>query len=142
MLKLKKFPMTYTEQSSDPPPDVTGINFAADLIKQNRQLIPVIRDTITAYTAARLIDNEKAQTLCEALLLLCMDLHPLDGPRAVIRVDPAPGFLALREDALLYRYHINLEIGRVKSVNKNPVAEKAIAELEEAQSHNLVGLQP
>lgn len=60
-----------------------------------------------------------------------MDLHPLDGPRAVIRVDPPPGFLALREDALLDRYRINLEIGRVKNVNKNPVAEKAVAELEE-----------
>lgn len=46
-----------------------------------------------------------------------MDLHPLDGPRAVIRVDPPPGFLALREDALLDRYRINLEIGRVKNVN-------------------------
>lgn len=60
-----------------------------------------------------------------------MDLHPLDGPRAVTCVDPAPGILALREDALLDRYRINLEIGRVKNVNKNPVAEKAIAELEE-----------
>lgn len=130
-VSLKKFPMTYTEQSSDLPPDVIGINFAADVIKQNRQLIPVVRETVTAYTAARLIDGEKAQTLREALLLLCMDLHPLDGPRAVIRVDPSPGFLALREDALLDRYRINLEIGRVKNVNKNPVAEKDIAELEE-----------
>lgn len=59
---LKKFPMTYTEQSSDPPPDVIGINFAADVIKQNRQLILVVRETVTAYTAARLIDDEKAQT--------------------------------------------------------------------------------
>lgn len=48
-----------------------------------------------------------------------------------LRVDPAPGFLALCEDAFLDRYCINLEIGRVKNVNKNPVAEKAVAELEE-----------
>lgn len=54
--------MTYKEQSSDPPPDVIGINFAANVIKQNRQLILVLRETVTASTAARLIDDEKAQT--------------------------------------------------------------------------------
>lgn len=107
-------------------PDVIGINFAADEIKQNHQLILVIRETVTAYTAVRLIADEKAHTLRETLLILCMDLHPLDGPRAVFRVDLASGFLALCEDALLDRYRINLEISRVKNTNKNPVAEKAV----------------
>lgn len=92
--------MTYTEQSSDPFSDVIGINFAADVIKQNRRLILVIRETVPAYTAA--------QTLRENLRLFCMDLHPLDGPKAVIRDDAAPGFLALREDALLDLYRNNL----------------------------------
>lgn len=89
--------MTYTEQSSDPFSDVIGINFAADVIKQNRRLILVIRETVPA-----------AQTLRENLRLFCMDLHPLDGPKAVIRDDAAPGFLALREDALLDLYRNNL----------------------------------
>lgn len=31
-----------------PPPDVIEINFAADVIKQNRQLILVVRETVTA----------------------------------------------------------------------------------------------
>ena len=48
----------------------------------------------------------------------------------MIRVDPAPGFQALKEDVLLRRNHITIEIGRVKNVNKNPVAEKAVQELE------------
>ncbi|MES9971553.1 MAG: hypothetical protein ABW092_16090, partial [Candidatus Thiodiazotropha sp.] len=56
---------------------------------------------------------------------------PLDGPIAVVRVDPAPGFIALKDDSLLKQLLINIEIGRVKNVNKNPVAEKAIQELEE-----------
>lgn len=54
-----------------PTPDVIGINFAANVIKQDRQLILVIIETVTAYTAARLIDDEKAQTLREAILSFC-----------------------------------------------------------------------
>jgi hypothetical protein len=60
-----------------------------------------------------------------------MDLHPLDGPIAVIRTDPAPGFVGLRADAVLKQHRITLDIGRIKNVNKNPVAEKAVLELEE-----------
>ena len=50
---------------------------------------------------------------------------------AVIRVDGAPGFMALRNDETLKSLHLSLEIGRVKNLNKNPVAERAILELEE-----------
>ena len=59
-----------------------------------------------------------------------MELRPMDGPKAVIRVDPAPGFVALVDDKALSDLHIQVEIGRVKNVNKNPVAERAIVELE------------
>ena len=52
-------------------------------------------------------------------------------PPAVIRVDPAPGFMALRNDETLKSLRLSLEIGRVKNPNKNPVVEKAILELEE-----------
>ena len=63
------------------------------------------------------------------LARLCLELHPLNGPNAVIRVDPAPGFVALKNDGVLKQSRISLEIGRVKNVNKNPVAEKAISKL-------------
>lgn len=50
--------MTYTEQSSDPFSDVIGINFATDVIKQNRRLILVIREIVPSYTAAQTLrDN-------------------------------------------------------------------------------------
>lgn len=42
-----------------PPPEFIGINFAANVTKQDRQLILVIIKTVTAYSAARLIDDEK-----------------------------------------------------------------------------------
>lgn len=125
----KLFNDLHKTQLSHLLPDVIGINFAADVIKQNHQLILVIREAVTAYTAVRLIADEKAQKLREALLLLCMDLHPLDGPRAVFRVDPASGFLALCEDALLDRYRINLEISRVKNTKKIQLRRKPLQNL-------------
>ena len=128
---LQKFPDKLIEQSSEDPPESVGLSFAADLLKRNRQLIFVLRETVTSYTAACLIDNEKHETLREALARLVMELHPLDGPSACVRVDPAPGFMALRDDGLLQKLRINIEIGRVKNVNKNPVAERTIQELEE-----------
>ena len=73
---------------------------------------------------ACLIDNEKQETLRDALARLCLELHPTDGPSAVIRTDPAPGFVALTNDPVLQRLSISIDIGRVKNVNKNPVAER------------------
>jgi hypothetical protein len=43
----------------------------------------------------------------------------------VIRTDPAPGFVGLKNYSVLKQHHIALDIGRIKNVNKNPVAEKA-----------------
>ena len=60
-----------------------------------------------------------------------MELRPIDGPSAVVRVDPAPGFIALVDDPTLQRLGISVEIGRIKNANKNPVAEKAVAEVED-----------
>ena len=49
--------------------------------------------------------------------------------RITIRVDAAPGFVALTKDPELHRRGISLVIGEVKNKNKNPIAEKAIEEL-------------
>ena len=48
-----------------------------------------------------------------------------------IRVDPAPGFAKLDQDATLLDHRITLDVGRVKNFNKNPVVEKAVRELED-----------
>ena len=57
-------------------------------------------------------------------------MQPAAGPTAVVRVDPAPGFKALRDDEILLRHGIAIEIGREKNANKNPVAERAVQEFE------------
>ena len=118
---------------------MVGISYAADVIKREKQLILVLRECVTSYTASCLIDDERRDTLRDSLVKLCIGLRPLDGPPACfIRTDPAPGFAALVKDALLSTYRLTIELGRVKNVNKNLVAEKAVCELE----HELLHQQP
>ena len=128
---LKKLPLQVVQHSTKEPPKVVGVSFAADVLKRCKQTIIVVRETTTSFTATSIIHDEKANTLRDALAKLCSELHTLEGPPAIIRVDPAPGFVALRTDPTLKRLGLSLEIGRVKNTNKNRVAEKAIAELEE-----------
>ncbi|XP_041367404.1 uncharacterized protein LOC121382005 [Gigantopelta aegis] len=131
---LRKTPSTIVEQSSSNPPETVGSLFAADILKRERQVI-VVRECVTAFTVACLIDNERSDVIRQALIRLCIELRPFDGPPAVIRTDPAPGFLALANDSFLHKHRITLEIGRVKNINKNPVAERAIQELENKLRH-------
>ena len=95
---LQKFPNRLVTQSSEDPPETVGISFAADALKRNRQLILVLRESVTSYTKACFLENENRETLRDNLLQLVVELHPLDGPCAVIRFDPARGFMALRDD--------------------------------------------
>ena len=78
----------------------------------------------------KLIPDEKRDIVHNTLLHLCMELHPPDGPNAMIKVDPAPGLRAIRGEKTLDRFRISIEEGCVKNPNKNPVAEKAISEIE------------
>ena len=126
---LKKVPSSLIEQSTSDPPDGFGISFAADIIKRYRQLVLVVRETSTSFTAACLLDNERRESIRSGLLRLCLELRPLSGPLSVIRVDPAPGFVSLGDDEILKQYGFAVEVGRIKNPNKNPVAEKCVAEL-------------
>ena len=139
-VSLRTLPKVVHPQTTSVPPDVVGVSFAADVLKRSRQFILVLRETVTSSTVTRLIPDEKKETLQTTLLQLCMELRPLDGPPAVIRTDPAPGFSALCHDRLLESYNIRIEVGRPKNMDKNPVAEKAICELEdELLRHDSLG---
>ena len=76
---LKSFPSTLVSQSSDDPPVVIGISFAADVIKRHCQFILVLRECSTSLTASCLIPDKKHDTLRDALTKLIVSLHPLDG---------------------------------------------------------------
>lgn len=100
-------------------------------MKRARHLVLTVRECVTSFTVAMLIEDESAQTLRDGLIRLCVELCPLDGPFAVVRTDPAPAFKALVADAVLAQHRISLELGWAKNPNKNPVVEKAVQELEE-----------
>ena len=126
---IRSFPKTAIEQTSSDAPAVIGVSFAADVMKRDRQLILVLRECVSSFTVARVINSERHEELRDALLQMCLDLRSLDGPHAVIRTDPAPGFQALQSDQLLQHHRITIEVGRIKNINHNPVAERAIQEL-------------
>ena len=76
------------KQTSEDPPESIGVSFAADILKCDLQLIILHRKTVTSYTAACIVSYEKQTTLREASGCLATELHPLDGPPAVIRDRP------------------------------------------------------
>ncbi len=127
---LAKSPVLAVEQSSCDPPETVGSTFAADVLKRERQLILVVRECVTSFTGALLIDDERKATLCDGIVRLCIGLCPLNGPFATVRTDPAPGFSALAKDTVLAQYRLAIEVGDAKNINKNPVAERAIQELQ------------
>ena len=86
---------------------------------------------MNSYTSTKLIQSEQQQDLRSALIQLLVPFIPLEGPLTVVRTDPAPGFHALVNDELLRKFRIQIEEGRSKNTNKNPVAERAVQELEE-----------
>ena len=135
---LRRSPKARVEQSTSSPPEAVGVSFAADVLKRSRQTILVLRETVTSFTSTLLLSDERHETLRDALVQLCIHLRPMDGPMAVIRTDPAPGFKALVKDELLQRHRIVLELGQAKNPDKNPVAERAIQEL----SDELLRLDP
>ena len=104
----------FQPQSSEDTPQSIGISFAADVARRHRQLILVLRETVSLYTLITLIKSEKHEDLCNSLIVLCSQLRSLHDGGVTVRVDPAPSSPTTL-----------LEIGRVK----NPVAERAIEEL-------------
>ena len=126
---VKSIPKHFQPQSSEDAPQSIGISFAADVARRHRQLILVLRETVSSYTLTTLIKSEKHEDLRNGLIVLCSQLRSLHDGGVTVRVDPAPGFCALATDPILLSHGITLEIGRVKNPNKNPVAERAIEEL-------------
>ena len=123
---LRKTPKVREEQSTSLPPDAVGVSFAADVIKPSRQLVLVLRECVTSFTVTTLLEDERHHALGDAIIRLCAQLSPLDGPPAVVRTDLASGFKALAEDQQLKHHRITIEVGNAK----NPVLERVVQEIE------------
>lgn len=101
MCHCRSFPPNTLSNHPSCPSNIVGSNFAANVIKWNCQLILMLWELVTAYTAASIIADESYNTLCDSLLQLCMELHSLDGLNATVRIDPAPGLMAILNDQTL-----------------------------------------
>lgn len=77
-----------------------------------------MRECCSSYTTALIIEDEKAETLRLAIIQFCIELRPRDGPFAVVRTDPSPGFQALANDLILKFHRISIELGRLKNGKK------------------------
>ena len=129
---LKTFPKHLVTQETGEPPAAIGISFAADVLKREKQCILIVRENITCYTAALIVENEKTDTLRDALIQLIVPISPSTvGLKSVVRTDPAPAFQALADDAILSKHNICIELGRRKNIDKNPRAERAVQEVVE-----------
>ena len=117
-------------QTTSIPEDIIGTKFAADVKRRSSQYLLIARENITSYTDGTIIRDEKAESLRNGLLILMARLHPHPSVAVTIRTDPASGLRSLTNDETLRRYNIKLELGEPKNINKNPIAESAIGELD------------
>lgn len=123
---LKFVPEGLCKQSTSPP-SVVGANFAFDVMNREKQRIAVLRETLTSYTSTTFVDSETQSDLRNALLTLSAGLT---GVLSEVRVDPAPGLASLRDDPVLKQHGVTVLPGDEKNKNKNPVAERAVQEME------------
>ena len=74
MMMMINTPTMTVPQSTSDPPEVVGISYAADIIKRERQLILVLRDCVTSYTACCFVTDERRDTIRDSLINLLLEL--------------------------------------------------------------------
>ena len=128
-VSLSNLPNKFMKQSITTLPTAIGSNFSADVVKRSNQHILFIREYVSSYSQARLIPNEQAKTIKEALIIMCHELISKNGPKATVKVDPASACRSLVGNQELQQNGIVLELGHPKFKNKIPVSDRGIREL-------------
>ena len=87
----------------------------------------------SGLTMADIIEDQKADTIRPTILAHVLPLMPMTG--AVIRSDNAPSYQSLsleadQQDSLWSKLHLKWELGASYNINKNPISENKIKELE------------
>ena len=127
-MSLKSVPSQFKNQTTTQPPDKIGCWYAGDVIKREGQLILLVRENISSLIHGTLISSESSQSLRDGLLIALSRFRPSSGAEVKIRLDGATGFQGLITDPTLKSFHINLEIGEAKNINRNPIGERSISE--------------
>ena len=122
---LRAAPREIFEQSTTKSGPV-GSKWSADIIKSDRQLIFIAREKLSNFTVSKLIPNECADSIREAIILSTAELIPPEGLE--MQVDNASGMQSLVGDSNLGRFNISIQLARKKNKDGNPVAEKAVQE--------------
>ena len=122
---LKQAPREIFEQSSTLS-GALGTKWAADIIKSDKQCIFIAREKLSNFTVTKLIPDETANTVRDAIIQLTAELIPSEGLE--MQVDNASAMQSLVNDSHLARYNIDIKLARKKNKNGNPVAEKAVQE--------------
>ena len=129
-LSLKQLPKELFPETTG---DITGFgsHFACDIMVRNTQKILLIREKLTQYTLAKVLDAETSDDILKAIVTLTADMIPEYG--TVIRTDNAPQFQRLHglsddPDSWLNKFNIKIELGSTFNHNKNPIAENLVKE--------------
>ena len=126
---LATLPKEYHPQSSVDLPISPCKTFSADVVRRFRQKIFVLRETFSSFTITSLISGEDHVVLRSILIQTISQIRPNPETTALVRVDNAPGFVALHKDVQLGKLNIILDDGSRHNPNKNPVIDKGIQEL-------------
>ena len=127
-LSTKSFPKHMPEYITETKPVSINTEFAADVMVRGGKFL-ILREVLTSHTSSMKVANEKGDTLKEALLVLLSN-HK-SRKKISIRSDNQTGFASLVNDKLLTKLNIEIILGDPKNINKNPVAERAIREIED-----------
>ena len=127
-LSTKSFPKQLLQYHTETTPETICSHFAADVFVKGKKFL-VLREVLTSHTSTLTIADEKADTLKNALMTLLSHYKTLKTIK--IRVDNQSGFASLKSDKVFRKLNIEIIPGDSKNVNKNPVAERAVREVED-----------
>ena len=129
-LSLKQLPKELFPETTG---EITGFgsHFACDVMVRNTQKILLIREKLTQFTLAKILDRETADDMLAAIISLVADMIPECG--TIIRTDNAPQFQCLNSlsddpNSWLNKFNIKIELGSTFNHNRNPIAENLVKE--------------
>ena len=129
---MRKLPKVLLKDSTQIPQHMAS-HFAADVIERASQKILVLKENMSSFVRAALIQDQTATTFQNSLVSMLIDIIPESG--AHVRIDSAPAFQTLsrqcnQENSILKKFNIVIELGRTLNKNKNPTAEICNQELQ------------
>ena len=122
---LEPVPREIFEQSTAESGSL-GSTWSADVMRGDLQFLFIAREKLSSYTVTKIIENEKHETMREALITTTAEIISDKG--LTVQVDNASSLSKLVGDAELGRHKIVLDLARKKNKDSNLVGEKAVKE--------------